>query len=89
MPAIFVSLSGDITAGEKYLAAADPVLGRLIESQGPVLYQSRGDYFYSLCRSIIGQQVSMAAARAIFNRFELATALKPQRISFFQLVHHN
>jgi len=45
-----------------------------------MVYVSRGDYFYSLCRSIIGQQISTAAARAIFNRFEASGGIDPLRL---------
>lgn len=69
-----------IAAGEDYLIKTDPRLGSLIIKQRPIVYFSRGDYFYSLCRSIIGQQISTAAARAIFNRLEAAGGLAPQRL---------
>ena len=71
----------DILAAEQALAIADPMLGRLIASQPSQVRLARTDYFASLCRSIVGQQVSVAAASTIFARFEVATELSPQRIS--------
>ena len=42
--------------------------------------EPRPDYFYSLARAIVGQQVSVAAAAAIFGRLNEATGLVPERI---------
>lgn len=66
-----------ILEAEVYLTQADPVLGRLIATQTLDSRPLRDDYFTSLCRSIISQQVSVAAANAIFARFQTATNLKP------------
>jgi DNA-3-methyladenine glycosylase II len=65
---------------EVVLAKNDPILGDLIERQKPLTPPARTGYFFSLCRSIIGQQVSVAAAEAIFERFEAATDMRPERI---------
>ena len=59
---------------------ADPLLGGIIKTQTLVLPPERGGYFASLTRSIIGQQVSVAAARAIATRFEGATAMQPEKM---------
>jgi len=72
--------SAQLAEAEAKLAKLDPVLGELIELQKPIAYQPRGDYFFSLCRSIIGQQVSVAAAAAILGRFEAAAKFKPDRV---------
>lgn len=69
-----------IEHAEAALIKIDPLLGRLIELQRPVLHLPRGDYFRSLCRSIIGQQVSVAAAAAIFSRFEATTGANPAAV---------
>jgi DNA-3-methyladenine glycosylase II len=71
----------DLEKAEAALIKQDPVLGRLIKQQKPLVLSARNDYFFSLCRSIIGQQVSIAAAAAIFGRFEAATAVQPERIA--------
>lgn len=68
-----------IHAAEVYLTAADPLLGKLIHTQTLTLTPPRTDYFASLARSIIGQQVSVAAARTIAGRFEEQTGYDPQR----------
>ena len=54
-----------IRAGERALTQADPLLGTIIQSQKLETLEPRSDYFAALVRSIIGQQVSVAAASAI------------------------
>ena len=66
-----------IKKAEAVLIKQDPILGKLIKRQKLQPLKPRTDYFHSLCRSIIGQQVSVASANAIFSRFEAATKLKP------------
>ena len=68
----------ELHKAEAVLATADPILGKLIESQKLVPRKPRSDYFASLCSSIISQQVSVAAARAIYTRFESITKLDPE-----------
>jgi DNA-3-methyladenine glycosylase II len=58
---------------KKYLSKKDKVMSRLIKSyQSPseIILTSRKDIFFSLCKSIIGQQISVAAANAIFLKFK-------------------
>jgi DNA-3-methyladenine glycosylase II len=66
---------------EDALIKLDPVLGGLIKLQRPMARESHGEYFAALCRSIIGQQVSVAAASTIFARLEATTGLQPQAVS--------
>ncbi len=68
-----------IRAGEAALIKADPVLGEIIAKQKLAPLEPRSDYFASLVRSIISQQVSVAAARAIAGRFEEQTHMKPDK----------
>ena len=56
-----------------FLKKQDPLLGAMMDARTLSVDQDRGDYFEALCRSIIGQQVSVAAARTIFNRFTETT----------------
>tara|TARA_B100001093_G_scaffold342434_1_gene327275 strand:- start:1849 stop:2484 length:636 start_codon:yes stop_codon:yes gene_type:complete len=58
---------------KKYLSRKDKVMSKLIknyESPSEIILTSRRDVFYSLCKSIIGQQISVAAANAVFLRFK-------------------
>lgn len=50
------------------LSRADPVLGRIIRRHPGVALQSRGDPFVTLVRSIVGQQISVKAADAVWGR---------------------
>lgn len=51
------------------LAAADPVMAALIERYAGMSLKSRGDPFGTLARSIVGQQISVKAADAVWSRF--------------------
>ena len=58
---------------KKYLSKKDKVMSILIrkyKSPSEIVLTSRKDIFYSLCKSIIGQQISVAAANAVFLRFK-------------------
>lgn len=70
-----------IKRAERELQKLDPKLGELIELQKPLIYKPRTNYFFSLCRSIIGQQVSVAAAATIFGRLEAATDIDPKKVA--------
>lgn len=70
-----------IRQAEDELKRCDPLLGALIARQTLAPHRPRRDYFASLCRSIIGQQVSVAAAASIFRRFEAATRLQPAAVA--------
>ncbi|QKY68858.1 DNA-3-methyladenine glycosylase [Lentibacillus sp. CBA3610] len=55
----------------KELAGADKQMKKLIEIIGDITVSGRPDYFKSLVRSIIGQQISVQAASTIFGRLEV------------------
>jgi len=58
---------------KKYLSKKDKVMSSLIKeynSPSEIILTSRKDVFYSLCKSIIGQQISVVAANSIFLRFK-------------------
>ena len=57
---------------KKYLSKKDKTIAMLIKDyQGPseTILTSRRDIFFSLCKSIVGQQISVAAANSVFLRF--------------------
>ena len=59
---------------KKYLSKKDKVMYSLIKkynSPSEVILTSRKDVFYSLCKSIIGQQISVAAADSVFLKFKI------------------
>ena len=58
---------------KKYLSKKDKIIAKLIKNyQGPseTILTSRRDIFFSLCKSIIGQQISVAAANSVFLKFK-------------------
>tara|TARA_B110001454_G_scaffold214196_1_gene233595 strand:- start:2101 stop:2736 length:636 start_codon:yes stop_codon:yes gene_type:complete len=58
---------------KKYLSKKDKVMSNLIKkykSPSETVLTSRKDVFYSLCKSIIGQQISVAAANSVFSKFK-------------------
>jgi DNA-3-methyladenine glycosylase II len=69
----------EIVAAEKALQKLDPILGAHIVQHGSIVRHPRRDYFASLVRAIIGQQLSVVAAARIYERFENATGLEPGR----------
>ena len=58
---------------KKYLSKKDKIISKLIKnykSPTETILTSRKDIFFSLCKSIIGQQISVAAANSVFLRFK-------------------
>ena len=58
---------------KKYLSKKDKIMSSLIKkykSPSETVLTSRKDVFYSLCKSIIGQQISVAAANSVFLKFK-------------------
>jgi DNA-3-methyladenine glycosylase II len=53
---------------KRALAAADPVLGGIIRRHPREALTTRGDPFATLARSIVGQQISVKAADAVWAR---------------------
>ena len=56
----------------KHLAKRDRVMKKLMPKFGEACLQSRGDAFTTLARSIVGQQISVKAAQAVWDRFATA-----------------
>ena len=55
---------------KKYLSKKDKVMNDLIYKYRDKTLTTRKDIFFSLCKSIIGQQISVAAANSVFLRFK-------------------
>ncbi len=55
---------------KKVLSKADPVLKKIISSYKGEAMQGRNDAFHTLMRAIVGQQISVKAADAIWKRLE-------------------
>ncbi len=72
------SRTADMESARRHLARRDPVLKRLIGVIGPCTLKTTRDRFGALIRSIVAQQISTKAARAISAR--LAEAVGPEGI---------
>ena len=58
---------------KKYLSRKDKVMSKLIrnyKSPSETILTTRRDIFFSLCKSIIGQQISVSAANSVFLKFK-------------------
>jgi len=53
-----------------YLSKKDKIIKHLINNHKDGHLITRNDVFFSLCKSIVGQQISVAAANSIFIRFK-------------------
>lgn len=53
-----------------HLRRADPILCRIIDAHSGAMLEPRRDAFFSLARSIAGQQISVKAAASVWGRFE-------------------
>ena len=53
-----------------YLSSKDKIMKILIKKYNDKCLTTRKDVFFSLCKSIIGQQISVAAANSVFMKFD-------------------
>ena len=64
------------------LSRGDPVMRGIISQCGPAHLVSRGDPFQTLARSIVGQQISVNAAQAVWERVAAAAReVTPERFA--------
>tara|TARA_Y100000590_G_scaffold446705_1_gene580793 strand:- start:1097 stop:1723 length:627 start_codon:yes stop_codon:yes gene_type:complete len=56
---------------KRILSKRDPILRKIINKFNKGYLTSRKDPFFSLCRTIIGQQISTKAADSIWSKFEI------------------
>ena len=76
---------------KRYLSKKDKVMSKLIKSyQGPSekVLTTRKNIFFSLCKSIIGQQISVSAADSVFKRFKQLCngKINPYKVSKLTIV---
>ncbi len=66
---------------KRELVRGDPVMAKIIRAYPRVSLQRRGEPFFTLARSIVGQQISVKAAQSIWNRVAaLAPEMQPAQI---------
>ena len=78
---------------KKHISKRDKIMSKLIkryQSPNETILTSRKDIFFSLCKSIIGQQISVAAANSVFLKFKKKcnnkiNAKKVSKLTFLQL----
>lgn len=62
----------DLAEGTAHLAAVCPVWARVLPELGPLPLRRQADGFAAMAQAIVGQQVSVAAAAAIWARLDAA-----------------
>jgi len=63
------------------LTENDTIMAGLIERYRDVVPRSRGDAFQTLARAIVGQQISVKAADAVWNRLlQASTVIEPRQL---------
>ncbi|MFM2390397.1 MAG: hypothetical protein RLZZ437_1952 [Pseudomonadota bacterium] len=65
-----ITCDDDVAEGAALLAARDARFAQALEKTGPLPLRRRSDGFAALLDAIVGQQVSVASARAIWARLE-------------------
>jgi DNA-3-methyladenine glycosylase II len=79
-----------VEAALSHLKSSDPILARVIDDVGPYTLKPHRNGFGMLVRSILSQQISMAAARSIRMRLEKLAGTKrltPHIIGRFDIEH--
>ena len=73
--------------GKNYLIKKDKKLGHLIKSYPKDFLFTKSDPFFTLARSIVGQQISVKAAQSVWDRLEI----KIKKITPFNIkkIHSN
>ena len=69
-----------VAEGAAHLAACDPRFGAALAATGPLPLRRRRDGFEALLSAIVSQQVSVAAADAIWGRLRKARLTGPRKI---------
>jgi DNA-3-methyladenine glycosylase II len=70
-----------VAEGASWLAAAEPRFAAALELTGPLPLRRKSDGFEPLLAAIVSQQVSVAAADAIWRRLKAARLTGPRRVA--------
>jgi DNA-3-methyladenine glycosylase II len=62
-------MKSDFEKSKKHFRQADPKIAELLDKLPPLISNPEPDFYYTLLRSVVGQQLSVKAAATIFNRF--------------------
>ncbi|PVA06015.1 3-methyladenine DNA glycosylase [Thalassorhabdomicrobium marinisediminis] len=74
-----IETEADVAEGMAWLAARCPRMKAAYALTGPLPLRRRADGFAQLVSAIVGQQVSIASAAAIWGRMEAAGMVTPER----------
>ncbi|WP_425050172.1 DNA-3-methyladenine glycosylase family protein [Psychromarinibacter sp. S121] len=69
-----------VAEGAEYLARIEPRFARALQQTGPLPLRRKKDGFEPLLAAIVSQQVSVAAANAIWTRLKAAKLTGPRKI---------
>ena len=72
----------------RYLVKRDRVMKRLIPMFGQARLKSRGDPFTTLARSVVGQQISVKAAQAVWERLVGLFPSQTDRLEAAEVLKH-
>ncbi|MEP1963059.1 DNA-3-methyladenine glycosylase family protein [Tateyamaria sp.] len=75
-----IETDADVAEGAAWLAAHDPALARALDIAGPLPLRRRPDGFAAVLNAIMGQQVSVASASAIWARLEAGGMTQPDAV---------
>lgn len=75
-----IETEADVAEGTAWLAAQNPALARAVDFAGPLPLRRHPDGFAALFNAIIGQQVSVASASAIWARLEAGGLTAPNPV---------
>jgi DNA-3-methyladenine glycosylase II len=70
-----------VAEGAAFLTATEPRFAEVLDRIGPLPLRLRNDGFSALLNAIVGQQISVAAARSIWARLEAADMVDEERIA--------
>jgi DNA-3-methyladenine glycosylase II len=66
---------------KRVLSKKDPVMGAIIRAHPKVFMMPRGEPFFTLARAIVGQQISVKAAQAVWDRLvSCCSTIEPKTI---------
>ena len=71
-----------VAQGADYLTALDPRFAQALTLTGPLPLRLRDDGYKELLGAVVSQQVSVAAARAIWNRLKAAGLTGPRKVKW-------
>ncbi|MDF0602640.1 DNA-3-methyladenine glycosylase 2 family protein [Psychromarinibacter sp. C21-152] len=71
-----------VAEGAAYLAAREPRFAHALEQTGPLPLRRKADGFEPLLSAIVSQQVSVAAADAIWGRLRAARLTGPRKVKW-------